>query len=140
MKKIYVIAAIYLLFSFSKDQSECNERSMPYWANGINSRVEGENITLRKAFREVQNSKKNIRPANGFITLRLHISKTGKLCNMETFQIDENYQDVQFNNGKLVNELREIAAALKNWKRDKNFKTYNLIRLKIKDGKIEEVF
>lgn len=59
---------------------------------------------------------------------------------METFQIDENYQDVQFNNGKLVNELREIAAALKNWKRDKNFKTYNLIRLKIKDGKIEEVF
>lgn len=126
--------------SFSQDKTECEERSMPYWANGINSRIEGENITLRNAFRDIQLSETDITPINGFITLRVHISKTGKFCNIETFQIDENYQNTEFNSGKLIEKLENIAIELKDWKRDKDFKTYNLIRLKIKNGKIEEIF
>lgn len=113
---------------------------MPYWENGINSRIEGENPALRKAFEKVQLSATEIEPKNGFITLRLNISKTGKLCDIETFQIDQNYKSTEFNNGQLIKELEQIAIGLTNWKRDKDYKTYNIIRLKIKDGRIEEVF
>ena len=72
--------------------------------------------------------------------MRLNISKTGKLCDIETFQIDENYKSTEFNNGQLIKELEQIIISLTDWKRDKDYKTYNLIRLKIKDGRIEEIF
>lgn len=128
------------MLSFSNENSECEERTLPYWAYGINSRVEGEVPTLEKAFSDIQQTETDIEPANGFITLRLDISKTGKFCSIETFQIDENYQSTVFNNGELRKELEKIAIGLKNWKRDKEYKTYNLIRIKIKNGKIEEIF
>lgn len=141
MKKLLVLIMFLVSFpSFSQEKNGCNERSMPYWANGINSRIEGENPALRKAFEEIQLSKTEIKPNNGFITLRLNISKTGKLCNIETFQIDEGYKNTEFNNGILIKELEEIAIGLIDWKREKEYKTYNLIRLKIKDGRIEEIF
>lgn len=140
MKRLLTIAIILTHLSFSQDKNECEERTMPYWANGINSRIEGEGPTLRKAFNEIQMSETYITPSSGFITLRLNISKTGKFCDIETFQIDENYEDTEFNNGELVKELEEIALGLTDWKRDKDYKTYNLIRLKIKNGKIEEIF
>lgn len=140
MKKLLALIGIFVLLAFSQEKNECEERTMPYWANGINSRVDGENPTLRKTFEKVQLSETNITPSNGFITLRLNISKTGKFCDIETFQIDENYNNTEFNNGELIKELEEIAVGLTDWKRDKNYKTYNLIRLKIKNGKIEEIF
>ncbi|GAB1856197.1 hypothetical protein MHTCC0001_10320 [Flavobacteriaceae bacterium MHTCC 0001] len=126
--------------SFSQGNNECDERTLPYWANGINSRIEGENPTFRKAFQKIQLSETEIEPKNGFITLRLNISKTGILCDIETFQIDENYKTIKFNNGQLAKKLEKIAIGLTNWKRDKDYKTYNLIRLKIKNGRIEEIF
>ena len=140
MKKILALTTIFTLLAFSQDKNECKERPMPYWANEINSRIEGENPTLRKAYKEIQLAETNIKPRNGFITLRLNISKTGKLCDIETFQIDEDYENTEFNEGVLIKELKEIAVRLTNWKRDKAYKTYNLIRLKIKNGKIEEIF
>jgi hypothetical protein len=140
MKKLIALITIFTLLSFSQEKNECEEYSMPYWANGINSRIEGENPTLRKAFKDVQLSKTDITPNNGFITLRLNISKTGRFCNIEIFQIDENYQNTDFNNGELIKELERIAIGLTDWERDKEYKTYNLIRLKIKNGKIEEIF
>lgn len=140
MKKLLTLITILTLLSFSQEKSECEERSKPYWWNGINSRIEGENPTFRKAFKDIQLSEANIKPKNGFITLRLNISKTGKFCDIETFQIDENYENTEFNNGELIKELERISSKLTEWKRDKNYKTYNLIRLKIKNGKIEEIF
>jgi hypothetical protein len=140
MKKLFAIMTILPLLAFSQEKNECEEYSMPYWANEINSRIEGENPTLRNAFQEIQLSETNIIPNNGFITLRLNISKTGNFCNIESFQIDQNYENTEFNNGQLIKELEEIAIGLNDWKRDKNYKTYNLIRLKIKNGKIEEIF
>ena len=140
MKGTFLAIITLTLLSFTQDKNECEENSMPYWANHINSRVKGENITLRKAFQKIQQTETNIEPANGFITLRLHITKSGKICNMETFQIDPDYENTEFNNGKLIKKLETIALGLKDWKRDKDYKTYNLIRLKIKKGKIEEIF
>lgn len=140
MKGNLLIVVTLTLLSFSQDKNECDENTMPYWANGINSRIEGEGPTLRKVFREIQYSETNISPSNGFITLRLNITKTGKFCNIETFQIDENYDNTEFNNGELIKKLEGIATGLTDWKRDKDYKTYNLIRLKIKNGKIEEIF
>tara|TARA_B100000780_G_scaffold81441_1_gene55570 strand:- start:2920 stop:3204 length:285 start_codon:yes stop_codon:yes gene_type:complete len=90
--------------------------------------------------KNIQLSETDITPKNGFITLRVNISKTGKFCDIETFQIDENYENVEFNNGNLITELENIAIGIKDWQRDKDYKTYNIIRLKIKNGKIEEVF
>ena len=140
MKNLLAILTLFSILSFSQDKKECDERSYPYWANKINSRIKGENITLRKAFRNIQQEKTNIEPANGFITLQLHIAKTGEFCKMKTFQIDHNYKNTEFNNGTLIKELETIALELKEWKRDKDYKTYNLIRIKIKNGKIEEIF
>lgn len=130
---------LFMLSLFSQE-NECEERTVPYWWNGTNSRVDGEVPTLKKMFKEIHIGETNIKPANGFITLRLYISKTGELCGIRTFQIDENYNTTEFNNGKLVKQLEQIAAKLTNWKRDKDYKTYNLIRFKIKEGKIEEIF
>ncbi len=140
MKKLFVLMTILPLLAFSQEKNECEERSMPYWANGINSRIDGENPTLRKFFQEIQLSETNITPNSGFITLRLNITKTGKFCDIETFQIDENYENTEFNDGELIKKLEEIAVGLTDWKRDKDYKTYNLIRLTIKNGKIEEIF
>ena len=78
MKKILVLTLLlFTIQSFSQEKNDCEERTMPYWANGINSRIEGENPALRKAFKEIQLSKTKIEPKNGFITLRLNITKTG---------------------------------------------------------------
>lgn len=140
MKKIIALLTIFTLLSFSKEENECEDYSRPYWGSGINSRIKGENPTLRNAFKEIQLLETNITPSKGFITLRLNISKTGKLCDIETFQIDENYQNTEFNNGTLIKELEKIASGLKDWERDKEIKTYNLIRIKIKNGIIEEIF
>lgn len=140
MKKLIALLAIFMLLAFSQEKNECEERTMPYWGYGINSRVAGENPILRRAFKEIQISKTNISPSKGFITLRLNISKTGKFCDIETFQIDENYENIEFNDGELIKELEGIAVGLTEWKRDKDYKTYNLIRLKINNGKIEEIF
>ena len=140
MKKLFAFITILSLLGFSQEDNECNERTIPYWWNGINSRIEGEKPSLRKTFKNIQKSETEITPKNGFITLRLNITKTGKFCDIETFQIDENYEKTEFNNGKLAKKIEQIAIKIKDWKRDKDYKTYNLIRLKINDGKIEEIF
>ncbi|GGG33024.1 hypothetical protein GCM10010976_01020 [Bizionia arctica] len=131
---------MFTLLAFSQEKNECDEHSIPYWANGINSRISGENPTLRNVFKEIQLTETNITPNSGFITLRLNISKTGKLCDIEIFQIDENYQKTEFNNGALIQQLERTVTELPDWERDKAYKTYNLIRFKIKNGKIEEIF
>ena len=140
MKKFLTLIIILTVLSFSQETDECDEDTWPYYTIGINSRIEGESPTLRKIFKDIQVSKSNIVPANGFITLRLTVSKTGRLCDIESFQIDENYQSTEFNSGELIKELERIAVGLKGWQRDKDFKTFNLIRFKIKEGKIEEIF
>lgn len=140
MKNLITLFTIFTLLAPHQEKSECEERPLPYWAYGINSRVEGEVPTLEKAFRNIQQKEIAIEPANGFITLRLDISKTGEFCDIETFEIDENYKSTEFNDGELRDDLEKIAIGLKNWKRDKEYKTYNLIRIKIKNGKIEEIF
>lgn len=141
MKKILVLTILLLsIQSFSQENNDCDDSIVPYWWNGTNSRIEGESPTLRKAFKEIQLTETEIEPKSGFITLRLNISKTGELCDIEIFQIDENYKTTEFNNGQLIKELEKIAIGLTDWKRDKDYKTYNLIRLAIKDGRIEEIF
>jgi hypothetical protein len=140
MNKLLALIIVCSILACSQDKKECEEHTMPYWANETNSRIEGENPNLRKAFKKIQYSKTNITPKNGFITLRLHISKTGKLCDLETFQINKDYEKTEFDSGTLIHELTEVAISSINWKRDKAYKTYNLIRIKIKNGKIEEIF
>lgn len=140
MKKLLTFITVFTFLSFSQDKTECDEQTIPYYTYGVNSRIQGEGPTLRNVFKDIQDSKTNIKPTNGFITLRLSISKTGKFCEIETFQIDEKYQNTEFNNGELKKELERIAVGLTNWKRDEDYKTFNLIRLKIKNGKIEEIF
>lgn len=140
MKKFLALIGILTILAFSQEKNECDERTIPYWAYGVNSRISGENPTLREAFKEIQFSETNIVPNSGFITLRLNISKTGKLCDIETFQIDENYKNTEFSDGELIKKLEGIATGLTDWKRDEDYKTYNLIRLKIKEGRIEEIF
>lgn len=140
MKKLLVLIIFFSSFSGFSQKNNCNESIFPYWYNGIISRIVGESPTLRLAFAKIKQTENAIEPKNGFITLRLNVSKTGDVCSCKTFQIDENYKKTTFNNGKLVNKLEKIALGLTDWFRDKEYLTYNLIRLKIKDGKIEEIF
>ncbi|WP_090299546.1 hypothetical protein [Flagellimonas zhangzhouensis] len=141
MKKILFASIIFLTINFfSQKSDDCDDRTVAYWWNGTNSRIAGEVPTLKKTFGKIQQSETEIEPKNGFITMRLNISKTSKLCDIQTFQIDKNYKKTEFNNGQLALELEKIALGLNDWKKDKNYKTYNLIRLKIQNGKIEEIF
>jgi hypothetical protein len=105
-----------------------------------NTRIQGANITIRKAFQELVESEVNIQPNNGFITLKIHLDRSGNFCNQENFQIDSDYQSTQFNNGDLIRKLEDISSQLAGWKNDTNSKTYYLIRLKIEQGRIAEIY
>lgn len=139
--RLYIILLILFPLTLSaQEQGDCDDEVMPYWANGINSRIEGENVTIRKAYSEIQHQEHNISPKNGFITIRLNISSTGELCSIDTFQIDQDYKPITFNHGELIKRLVATAKGLSGWTRDKPYKTYNLIRFKIKNGAITQIF
>ena len=145
MKKLFAIILTFLFFSCSENKTDCEEYSSEYWTTTMfgkphNTRIEGENITIRKAFAEIRKSETEIEPKNGFITLRLNIDKYGNYCNQENFQINTQYQPIQFNNGKLIKQLENVSRNLNGWKNDTETKTYYLIRLTIKNGRIEEIF
>ena len=65
-KNIPIIILFVAIQSFSQENKDCADCSFPYWASGINSRIEGENPTLRKAFKEIQLHEINIKPSNGW--------------------------------------------------------------------------
>lgn len=148
--KIFKIALIFLvfLFSCSKKKEPCEEYSEPYYSGNHmffshknhNTRLKGENITIRKAFKKLIFEEQNITPNNGYITLKIHIDKHGNFCNQKCYQIDENYQPTIFNNGELIRKIEAISSNLSNWKNDTETKTFYLIRLKIEDGIIKEIF
>ncbi|WP_298551092.1 hypothetical protein [uncultured Algibacter sp.] len=145
MKKLFAIILTSLIISCSGKVSDCEKHSSAYWTTTIfgkphNTRIEGENFTIRKAFAEIKKSENNIEPKNGFITLRLHLDKYGSFCNQENFQINTNYQPIEFNDGKLIKKLEKVSSKLNKWKNDTETKTYYLIRFTIKDGRIEEIF
>lgn len=145
MKNLIAIIFTLLFLSCSEKILDCEEHSSAYWTTTMfgkphNTKIERENIAIREAFQEIKKSETNIKPKNGFITLKLHIDKLGDFCNQENFQIDTEYQLTQFNNGTLIDELEKVSKNLKGWKNDTETKTYYLIRLKIKDGQIEEIF
>ncbi|MBP1838864.1 hypothetical protein [Formosa algae] len=149
MKKPFAIIIILVIFSCKNDTPLCDEHSSPYYSSIIgidfkekrhNTRILGENITIRKAFKELTIKEKNIEPNNGFITLRIHLDKYGNFCNQETFEVDSDYQPTEFNNGTLIKKIRKISKSLSNWTNDTETKTFYLIRIKIKNGQIEEIF
>lgn len=145
MKKLFAIILTSLIISCSGKKSDCEEHSSAYWTTTIfgkphNTRIEGENITIRKAFENIKKLETDIEPKDGFITLRLHIDKNGNFCSQENFQINKDYQPTQFNDGKLIQKLEKISSNLKGWKNDTETKTYYLIRFTIKNGRIEEIF
>tara|TARA_R110000744_G_scaffold331734_1_gene437191 strand:+ start:2536 stop:2916 length:381 start_codon:yes stop_codon:yes gene_type:complete len=126
MKNIFIIIFTLPLFALSQDKETNN--------------LAGENIPLRLAFQEIQMSESDITPRNGFITIRRLLSENGQFSKMKSFQIDENYNNIEFNNGELLKKLESITIGLKEWKRDRDYENFSLIRIKIKDGKIEEIF
>lgn len=138
MKYIKIAIILLFLFSCTKKKDLCDEYSQPYYR--YKTIIKGENITIRNAFKELVKNEQNITPSNGFITVKIHTDKNGNLCSLETYQIDENYQKTIFNNNDLINKVKNISNGLTNWIKDKKIKTFYLIRLKIEDGKIKEVF
>ena len=149
MKKLFAITIIILLISCSDKVADCDEYSSPYYGSTIgidfkekphNTKIEGENITIRESFEQIVSSETEIEPKNGFITLKLHIDKYGNFCNQESFQIDTEYQPTQFNNGQLINKLESISTRLTGWTNDTETKTFYLIRLKVKNGRVAEIF
>lgn len=145
MRKLITIIYILQLLSCAEKISDCEELSSAYWRSTMlgkpnNTKIQGENIAIRKAFQKLKKSETSIKPENGFITLKLHIDKYGNFCNQENFQIDSEYQPTQFNNEELIEKLKEVSSHLAGWTNDTETKTYYLIRFKIQNGKIEEIF
>ena len=148
--KILKIALVFsLLFTSCSNKKEpCEEYSEPYFSSTLkkfsfkdhNTKIKDENITIRKVFKYLVEKEQTITPKNGFITLKIHIDKFGNFCNQESFQIDENYQPTIFNNGELIKKVEAISSNLSGWQNDTETKTFYLIRLKIEDGIIKEVF
>lgn len=139
MKSLLLMFISLIPLSLLAQDGPCNELSSPYWANGINSKVEGELPRIRQVYSSFLESKKSISPKNGFITLQIHVSSEGEICDIISFEIDQNYDPTTFNEGTLSEDLiKEIRHFT--WIRKKPFKTYNLIRFKIENGKIIEIF
>ena len=138
MKYLKIATILLLLYACSKKKDLCNQHSEPYYR--YKTIIKGENITIRNAFKKLIQNEQNITPKNGFITVKIHTDKNGNLCNLETYQIDKNYQPINFNNDELVTKVKDISSGLTNWIKDTKVKTFYLIRLKIEDGKIKEVF
>ncbi|KAB1160414.1 hypothetical protein F7018_00630 [Tenacibaculum aiptasiae] len=148
--KTFKIALIFLIFLSSciKKKEPCEEYSEPYYSSKLinfsyqyhNTKIKGENITIRNSFEKLISQEHNIIPENGMIILKIHIDKFGVFCNQENFQIDENYQPVSFNNGELIKKIETVSSNLSGWQNDTETKTFYLIRLKIKDGIIKEIF
>lgn len=145
--KIAVVSTL-LFYACSEKKEPCDEYSEPYFSHTLinfslidhNTKIKGENISIRKSFKKLIEEEQDIVPVNGFITIKLHIDKFGNFCKQESFQIDENYQPTIFNNGELIKKIESITNSLKGWTNDTETKTFYLIRLKIKDGSIKEVF
>lgn len=149
MKFLKIAGIITLLFYACSEKKEpCDEYSESYYSGKYvnfsfkyhNTKIKGENISIRKAFEKLIEKEQNIVPNNGFITVKLHLDKFGNFCKQESFQIDENYQPIIFNEGKLIKKIENITGNLTGWTNDTETKTFYLIRLKIKDGSIKEVF
>lgn len=131
--------------SCSKNDNPCQEPSQAYWTVSLfgkphNTKIKGENRTIRKAFKDIMLEKKNIVPSKGYINLKLHLDKNGNFCSLESFEIDDTYSTTSFNNGKLIKDLEKIASSLEGWSNDTNTKTYYLIKFVINEGIIKEVF
>lgn len=144
MKTLFVIILILALTSCK--ENSCDEESEGYWTGNFitqklhETKIEGENVTIRNAFKEIIESEKNIEPDEGFITLRLHLDKNGFFCEQDVFEIDTDYMLISFNKGILAKKLSNISSSLSGWTNQTNTKTYYLIRLKIKHGEIVEIF
>lgn len=138
MKYLKIATILLLLYSCSKKKSLCDEYSKPYYR--YKTIIKGENITIRNAFKKLIYNEQSITPKDGFITIKIHTDKNGNPCSLETYQIDKNYQKTTFNNGELITKVKDISSGLTNWIKETKNKTFYLIRLKIEDGKIKEVF
>ncbi|MFS4418113.1 hypothetical protein [Maribacter sp. 2307ULW6-5] len=128
------------------NNAPCAEESEPYWGGNLlsrkmhNTKIKGENVTIRQAFGDLRTAERNIRPRQGFITLRLHLDKHGNFCEQEIFEIDRDYRPTSFNEGDLGTKLMATSAALTGWSNATETKTYYLIRFKIENGSILEIF
>jgi len=144
MKNLFILTIILILTSCKGNS--CDEESEGYWTGNFitqklhKTKIEGENITIRNAFKEIIESEKSIKPEQGFITLRLHLDKNGFFCEQDIFEIDTEYQPISFNKGKLAKKLANVSSSLSGWSNQTKTKTYYLIRLKIKNGEIVEIF
>ncbi|OAB80926.1 hypothetical protein [Cochleicola gelatinilyticus] len=142
------IAVIFILLSFiscADDNTDCEGYFAPYWTTEMlgkphNTKLKGENYAIRKAFSELKKLETEIQPKNGFITIKLHLDKYGGFCKQEIFELNSEYQNVNFNNGDLVKKLGSVSSNLKSWSNDTETQTYYLINFTIKNGKIEEIF
>lgn len=140
MKNIIYLIVLFLILSCSNKIEGCEEISIPSWHNGNELGLEGGSKEIRKIFSEIQKSGSDIIPPNGFITLKVHINPNGEICSIESFQIDQDYEPISFNNDVLVNGLEKKVKQIDGWLNKLRIKSFFLIRFKIKDGRISEIF
>lgn len=131
---------IILIIGCADEKKVCNEMSIPPWHNSNELGIEGGSKKIREIFSEIQRTENKINPQNGFITLKIHINSEGELCNVESFQINQDYKAIVFNDNDLINRLEKKAREILIWQNKLKVQSFYLIRFKMIEGRIDEIF
>jgi len=79
---------------------------------------------------------------NGFVTIRFVVNCKGQTGNFEVYQIDNSYQQINFEE-KYIEQLLTFVKTLENWKigtyESRKFDYYAYFTFKIEYGKVTEI-
>lgn len=79
---------------------------------------------------------------NGFVTIRFVVNCKVQTGNFEIYQIDNNYQNIKFED-KYIEQLLGFVKSLDGWKKaiykDKNYDYFTYFTFKIEHGKVTEI-
>ncbi|WP_312299197.1 hypothetical protein [Chryseobacterium sp.] len=126
--------------------SKCNENYSFEYYNIFNGfQYKGEKYEILKLWREITNLKEknnNSQVKDGYITARFLINCKGKAGLFRIQQMDENYQEINFNI-TLVNEILNFVKSLDGWVIGENngvkVDYYQYLTFKIENGIVKEI-
>jgi len=125
--------------SFKLCDSLITEKWKPqYYSFKAKYPLSSEKLT-EKANKELIFQPKNI---NGFVTIRFVVNCKGQTGNFEVYQIDNSYQQINFEE-KYIEALLTFVKTLENWKigtyESRKFDYYAYFTFKIEYGKVTEI-
>ncbi len=133
-----MLGPLRLILSGRSKLQICDERVVyEYYQTQLT--YQGGTQAVRDLFYERVTKVANISPSNGWITLRFLVNCEDRVGRIRSFGIDQEY-NVATIDTELKQQLHTIAKSLEDWSRKAPFDSYYMVRFKIVNGKIQEIF